>query len=173
MTKVTGPIPDKHHSCTIPSDTHQVTTSLRIPTAVFLKLCIPFWTTSPSLLLYRKCGSRHLVNLISNISKSIILITTKIILSVLFDNDDYVSTIYGMNTFHAMGGIKCITPGRIAEKETEMTKVKEIPSAEDIGQLGYVPLQVFKNTVTGLGNVTMEDLQYLNPLTGYTIAKCR
>ncbi|KAJ8877081.1 hypothetical protein PR048_021533 [Dryococelus australis] len=32
------------HGFMIPPATHKVTTSLRIPTAVFLKLCMPFWT---------------------------------------------------------------------------------------------------------------------------------
>ncbi|KAJ8877080.1 hypothetical protein PR048_021532 [Dryococelus australis] len=120
---------------------------------------------SLGLLLYRKYSSRNLLE-ISVIYHPHPNVLQTSFCQFVFDNTDFNgSTIDGMNTFHTIGGIKCITPGSMVENETEMTK--------DIGKLGYVPLQVFENTVTGLGNATMEDLQYLNPLTEDVPFKCR
>lgn len=139
--------------------------------------------SSLSALLYRKYGSRNLINLISSmgfcssyhdaqqLEISAIYhpppnVLQRPFCQFVFDNADFnVSTVDGMNTFHAMGGIKCITPGSMVANETEITKVIKIPSAEEIAKLGYIPLQVFENTGTGLGNVTTENLQDLNPLT--------
>ncbi|GBM04809.1 hypothetical protein AVEN_20240-1 [Araneus ventricosus] len=48
----------------------------------------------------------------------------------VFDNSDIDET----NTFNAMGGIQCITPGPLESKRTIIDRVKQIPGATAIGE---------------------------------------
>ncbi|KAJ8887673.1 hypothetical protein PR048_013891 [Dryococelus australis] len=71
-----------------------------------------------------------------------------------FDNADYnVITINGLGTFHAMGGIKVVTPFQVTSPEEPITRLNNIPTAEEIGMKGLIPLNgtgLQKIKITGL-----------------------
>lgn len=51
----------------------------------------------------------------------------------VFDNADVnIETIDGLNTFHAMGGIQCITPFTSVFFETNIKKIKTSLAAQTI-----------------------------------------
>ena len=48
------------------------------------------------------------------------------LLSVCFDNADHnVNTIDGVKTFHAMGGMMCVTPSSLISSEPEIPRIKK------------------------------------------------
>lgn len=137
---------------------------------------------SISLLLYRKFGSRNLVDLLANLgfcetyheaqklemstiqySKPGSIIKTGNFNQFVFDNIDFnVCTIDGLNTFHAMGGIRCITPSSSIEKGSEMPRLKESTSTKDMGSLGIVPLQTFQGSGASLQSVKVKQIEVPN-----------
>ncbi|KAJ8896678.1 hypothetical protein PR048_002023 [Dryococelus australis] len=61
----------------------------------------------------------------------------------VFDNTDFnVCTIDGLNTFHAMGGIRCTTPESSAIRRTEIPRLTKISSSKSSGELRVLPLEV-------------------------------
>ncbi|KAJ8867663.1 hypothetical protein PR048_031466 [Dryococelus australis] len=61
----------------------------------------------------------------------------------VFDNADFnVCTIDGLNTFHAMGGIRCTAPESSVIRRTEISKLTKIPSSKSSGEFGVLPLEV-------------------------------
>lgn len=117
---------------------------------------------SLSLLLYRKYASKHLIDLLASLGFCASYHEAqKLEISAIysakpgfkmgafnqfvFDNVDFnVCTIDGLNTLHAMGGIRCITPSNSLEKGEDMPRLNHMPSSHDIGELGIVPLQSFQ-----------------------------
>lgn len=62
----------------------------------------------------------------------------------IFDNID-VATLDGLNTFHSIGGIKCITPAWVLPSVEKIKRLKTPPSAVEVGKLGVLELQEFEN----------------------------
>ena len=85
----------------------------------------------------------------------------------VYDNADHnTCTIDGRNTFHAMGGIICATPASEISTNTKIERLARIPSANNVGAFGFVPLQNFQRGVhAGLKNIVIEDVTINNPLT--------
>lgn len=93
----------------------------------------------------------------------------------VFDNADHnVNTIDGFQTFHAMGGIQCITPTTSVSSNEIIPKLKKIPSACTVGTFGHIPLKTFqKSNKFGLANITIEDLSKRNPVPSeVTLTPC-
>lgn len=121
---------------------------------------------SLSLFLYRKYGSKHLIDVLASLGFcasyyeaqkleiSAIYYAkpdfeTRAFNQFVFDNVDFnVCTIDGLNTLHAMGGIRCITPSNSLKKRGDIPRLKHMPSSHDIGELGIVPLQTFQKGAT-------------------------
>ena len=82
----------------------------------------------------------------------------------VFDNADFnVATLRGHDTFHAMGGIACVTPAGNSEK-FRIKRIVDIPHADIIGKYGRVPIKTFsKPLVPALRSVTVEALQEIPP----------
>lgn len=88
----------------------------------------------------------------------------------VFNNaDQNVNTIDGLHTFHAMGGIECVTPASAVACEVRIPKLKAIPSRDIIGSFGTLPLETFHGYKEGAGleNVPVENLSKKNPAVRY------
>ena len=136
-----------------------------------------------ALFIHRKFGSENLVNLLAGLgfsgtyheAQQLELSTVYHIeepaprvtfCQYVFDNADFnVSTTDGWNTFHSMGGIKCITPASALPPSEEVQRLKSAPSATEVGHLGVMELQTFEHrTSNALRQITVLDLNMLNPI---------
>lgn len=116
--------------------------------------------------LYKKFGSKQLINILSSLgfsssySESVLFEISAIMRpgitiepdafsQFVFDNADFnTSTLDGLNTFHAMGGIHCVTPKTAITPDQIIPRISRMPSAKVVGQYGAIPMQVFqKNKV--------------------------
>ena len=84
----------------------------------------------------------------------------------IFDNADFiVATLDGLNTFHSMGGIKCITPAQALPPAENIKRLKTAPSAVEVGKLGVLVLQAFVNVdKNALKQIVVQDLNLKNPI---------
>lgn len=136
-----------------------------------------------AVVLNRKYGSRVLLNLLSSLGFSAsyheaVLFETSAIMSpqshimseaftqFVYDNADHnVSTIDGSNTFHAMGGIQCVTPAQSVATVGIIPRLRKLPKAHFLGAFGTVPLKSYeKKSAGGLRAVIVKDLSSLNPI---------
>ena len=147
-----------------------------------ISACRPKSFISPVLLaialyIHRKYASRELIDILSSISfaddyREIQRFENSLISTCqpsyalnsftqfVFDNADFnISTLTGHNTFHAMGGIACVThPGTVDKSPIKRT-VKS-PPAELLGTFGKIPIKTYsKPAVPGLQSVTVEPLK--------------
>ncbi|CAH1155651.1 unnamed protein product [Phaedon cochleariae] len=85
----------------------------------------------------------------------------------VFDNADVnINTIDGLNTFHTMGGIQCVTPSTTVSSDGKIKRLSNIPRAHTIGQFGNVPLRTFHKTGNnGLTRINIKDLNEINPIS--------
>lgn len=139
--------------------------------------------TGISGYLYRKFGSKHLIEILSYLGFSASyyeasLLETSAVLQpqktqvqeeafcqFVFDNADYnIMTIDGTGTFHGMGGIMCVTPHHALFPQESMKRLTQLSTAETVKKAGHVQLQTFGGS-GGLQDVTIEDLQKLNPIS--------
>ena len=59
----------------------------------------------------------------------------------ILDNADFnVNTLDGHNTFHSMGGIKCVTPAVVSKSNSPVPRHMNPPKASVIGSFGQVPI---------------------------------
>lgn len=78
----------------------------------------------------------------------------------VFDNADFdVCTIDGLNTFHSMGGIRCITPANSIQKGSRIPRLIKMPKSSETEKIGIIPLKTFQAKGNGLHNVLVENLQ--------------
>jgi len=79
------------------------------------------------------------------------------IINFVFDNADHnTCTIDGRDTFHAMGGIKCVTPSSFV-KSRDINRLKKAPTADLSGKFGFYPVKNFKKGDTySMKNVKMK-----------------
>ena len=135
--------------------------------------------------LFKKYGSKELIDLLAALGfcssyqevkrfeaaclqQSPDRVMNDAFIQMAFDNADVnVDTIDGLNTFHAMGGIQCVTPGTSVTPGSPIEKVKHVPSALTVGEFGHVPVMTFQRTVKeGLRTIKISDLnQYVLPDT--------
>lgn len=78
----------------------------------------------------------------------------------VFDNADFnVATLTGHNTFHAMGGIACVTPPSTVDKAPIKRRMQPLP-AELAGTFGQIPIRTYsKPIVSALQAVIIEPMQ--------------
>lgn len=111
--------------------------------------------------LFRKTGSRTIVNTVSNFGfcsayNDVSLLESSAAISwkpdvegdsfcqYVFDNADFnIQTLSGKGTFHSMGGIKCITPSRTVRTQ-EINKLRSIPSSNEIAAAGNIKIRKFE-----------------------------
>lgn len=133
-----------------------------------------------ALYIHRKYATRELKDILSSISfaddykeaqhfENSLLSTSEPFCGLngftqfVFDNADFnVATLTGHNTFHAMGGIACVTPSGTVDKSPTKRTVKA-PSAELLGTFGQIPIKTYsKPAVPGLQSVIVEPLKISN-----------
>lgn len=130
--------------------------------------------TSLALTLHRLYGSKHLINMLSTMgvcssyneatiySASLVSAGSPNVeqdgfIQHVFDNADVnVRTLDGLGTFHAMGGIQCITPGSCVKAETTVQRISagSFCNTTSIREYAY-PL---KKRNTGLSKMIIKDL---------------
>ncbi|CAK1580968.1 unnamed protein product [Parnassius mnemosyne] len=139
--------------------------------------------SSIALLIYRKYGSKNLVDLLSKLGLSASYyeaqrlelstihhteepIPIGTFIQFVFDNADFnVSTLDGRNTFHSMGGIKCITPANTLHASTNVKRLNSAPPQEEVGQLGVLEVHTLEGRGTNaLQQMIIEDLSFLKPI---------
>jgi len=75
----------------------------------------------------------------------------------VFDNADvHVRTIEGLNTFHVMGGIQCITPGTSVQTQTKTDRVTSGTFSADTIQIKY-----YEKILEGLKTISLSDYTQL------------
>lgn len=85
----------------------------------------------------------------------------------VFDNVDVnVRTLDGLNTFNAMSGIQCISPGSIVEINI---KVERIQSGTFNSNITTTPILNYTKKKKASLNLIVEDLQELLNLNNMTI----
>ena len=143
--------------------------------------------TSFGTYLYRKFGSKHLVNLCSamgfscsyseamHVESSAIVrgeasptIEKGAFIQFVFDNADVnVNTLDGENTFHEMGGIMIITPHSAVLPDRSIPRLNKYVSADTISSYAVSQLKqcsVRKNA--GLSAISITDLQEVFQVAG-------
>lgn len=130
-----------------------------------------------SLFLHRKYGSRRLIDLLANMGFCATYHEAQILemsalqnaqpsvmensfFQFVFDNIDFnPCTINGVDSFHAMGGIKCIAPSTCVERSGSGTpRLTKMPTSLEIGKIGIIPLETLRVKEVGLQSVTVQEL---------------
>jgi hypothetical protein len=132
--------------------------------------------TGIGLTLHRLYGSKHLIDVLASMGVCVSYnevnqymnsligsgspkISEEAFIQYVFDNADVnVRTLDGLNTFHAMGGIKCITPSTSVETQVEVERITSgtfVP--ETIRILSYAK----PKNLSGLSKVIIEDINDL------------
>ena len=58
----------------------------------------------------------------------------------IFDNADHnINTIDGYDTFHCMGGLKCVTPQQETDNSRVIKRIQKDPGSSEIARFGNVP----------------------------------
>jgi hypothetical protein len=133
-----------------------------------------------SVHLHRRYGSKILIDTLHNLGmcasykeavkyeSSVTLnaqatINPDSYLQLVFDNADHnLNTIDGRNTFHAMGGIQCVTPATGITLSDKIPRSPVAPLASHSGSVGLRPVTFYKPPpVSGYSKITIEDLSSL------------
>ena len=87
------------------------------------------------------------------------------LVNFVFDNADVnIRTLTGLGTWHAMGGIACVTPVGAEHTETEIPRSTRIRSAAQIGNFAQIPIRKYKESqVTGLNKCVFGSLDTPQP----------
>ena len=134
---------------------------------------------SVALYMHRRYGCKDLVNMVHNLGFlesyiEAVRYQNSLLLDSLtpdstpsegsvqfaFDNGDFnTNTLDGHNTFHTMGGMKCVTLATNIEKRTPVPRIKESVRAYVVGTFGNVPIRIYKKPNTpGLQRITVRSL---------------
>lgn len=127
--------------------------------------------------LYRKYGSRDLVDIADRLGFCCSYQEIKIFeiscmrhpqssphlgtfSQFVFDNADVnMDTIDGSNTFHAMGGVQCVTPVVLSSStDTAIVRQKNVPRASVVGEEGAVPIRTFEKAGVSFKNMFFSNL---------------
>ncbi|KAK3918980.1 2,3-bisphosphoglycerate-independent phosphoglycerate mutase 1 [Frankliniella fusca] len=97
--------------------------------------------------------------------------TSHVLVQFVFDNADFnISTIDGLNTFHVMGGIKCISPARTVSLEFDVPRCSGSQTV-DAALHGAIPLSPYKPSLeSGFQKITVEDLRPGQPYQYATVS---
>ena len=139
--------------------------------------CVSPFLLGIAVYIHRKYGSKELIGLLNNVgfSESYVevqryeyslfadmpdSVSEQGFAQFVFDNADFnIRTIDGHNTFHSMGGIKCITlvpPSRTAQT---VKRVLNPPKSSVIGSFANIPVETYhKPLVKGLSKIVIKDI---------------
>lgn len=134
--------------------------------------------------LYKKFGSRNLINVLSALGFSSTYEEVSLFESsciqrqqpcilpdafsqFVFDNADFnVNTLNGHGTFHAMGGIHCVTPFDAINRDQAIPRIPKKLSATALGNFGTVPLISYgKPKLNDLQTLLVADIDRIRPIS--------
>lgn len=95
--------------------------------------------------MYKKFGSRHLIDVLSTwdfVLRTNHFLSRPAFSQFVIDNADFnVNTVDGTDTFHAMGGIHCVTHFDAINRDQPIACLaKQIKSSVELGNFGTVSL---------------------------------
>lgn len=123
-----------------------------------------------SVYLYRKYGSKNLINFFHSIGvcssyaeattylncatvHSAPVIDESAFIQYVFDNADFnIRTLTGLGTFHSLGGIKCVSPSNAVTMRS--TFPRDISTKID-SKANQIPLLSYKPLVNGMKSITL------------------
>lgn len=141
-----------------------------------------------ALTLHRLYGSKHLINMLSSMGvcasyyeasvyiNSLInagspIVNEDAFIQHVFDNADVnVRTLDGLNTFHAMGGVQCITPDSSVETQLKVARISSGTFNPECIRIRSYPKKKARN---GLSSITVKDYSELKAELGnsdFTVA---
>ncbi|GBM45684.1 hypothetical protein AVEN_237921-1 [Araneus ventricosus] len=154
----------------------------------------PAWylfARSAALFVIRKFGTKSLINLLSSLgfcasyheAQQLELLTiyhsvqptpAGTFCQYIFGNAYFnVATLDSLNTFHSMGGTKCITPSRALPPADSTKRVKSVPTDEEVGKLGVLELLISENVkMSALQQIVFQDLNVLNHIPSQIFSSC-
>lgn len=139
--------------------------------------------TALSTFLGKTFGSRKLISLLSYLGfcvsydESLVFESSSVLLESLnlkkpdkesfvqfvFDNADAnTNTLDGLNSFHAMGGIQCITPPRKNVVNTTFLRTTNNRNTAS-GSFGHIPLQYYNKGENSLKAIQIKDVRDTTP----------
>ncbi|PHT96242.1 hypothetical protein BC332_34832 [Capsicum chinense] len=149
---------------------------------------------SVAVLIYKKYGSKRLIDVleslsvcssyheakkfeVSSIMRTPLEIDQNSFSQFIFDNADFnTQTIDGLQTFHAMGGVQCITPRKAIPPDQIIERINKIPLAKELAERGVTRVEIFeKKSNIGLQDmkiIPLKDIQTIsesNPLSFHDI----
>ncbi|GBP85751.1 hypothetical protein EVAR_97247_1 [Eumeta japonica] len=128
------------------------------------------------IYMNRKCGSKTVINIlaklgvcasyhsitlheISAIKSNVIKIEPSAFLQYVFDNADHnPSSLDGLNSFHCMGGICCVTPSQALTTFGEVSKLDRLPTATAISEEGKITLEKLPTNQFSLESIQFIDI---------------
>lgn len=128
------------------------------------------------IYLNRKCGSKTVINIlaklgvcasyhsvalheISAMKSNVIKIEPSAFLQYVFDNADHnPSTLDGLNSFHCMGGICCVTPSTALTTFGEVAKLNRLPTAVEISEEGKINIEQLPTNQFSLESIEFIDI---------------
>lgn len=112
---------------------------------------------SIALYIHRKSGLRSLVDMLhsfgfcasynevkkllaSNVNHDLPSVKKDGFIQFVFDNADHnINAIDGKDTFHSLGGIKCITPSHALIPSEPLKRLNTVPKAEELANINRIP----------------------------------
>ncbi|GBP42632.1 hypothetical protein EVAR_87183_1 [Eumeta japonica] len=107
------------------------------------------------------CSSYHSIALheISAIKSNVIKIEPSAFVQYVFDNADHnPSTLDGLNSFHCMGGICCVTPSTALTTFGEVPKLDPLPTAVEISDEGKINIEQLPTNEFSLESIEFVDI---------------
>lgn len=129
-----------------------------------------------AVYLFRKTGSKNIIDIVSSLGycssyREVTLFESSAVQSwepiiqnesfsqFVFDNaDSNIATLTGKGTFHAMGGIRTITPSSAIKPQT-VDKLCKIPTANEISEARKIPQLTFQRyNRKGIEEIPLNDV---------------
>lgn len=128
------------------------------------------------IYLNRKCGSKTIINMlaklgvcasyhsvalheISAMKSNVIKIEPSAFVQYVFDNADHnPSTLDGLNSFHCMGGICCVTPSTALTTFGEVAKLDRLPTAVEISEESKINIEQLPTNEFSLESIQFIDI---------------
>ena len=87
------------------------------------------------------------------------------LVNFVFDNADVnVRTLTGLDIWHALGGIACVSPSETNSCEMEAVRSTEIRSSVQVGKFAQIPIKAYKKShVSGLKQCLLGHLEIPKP----------
>jgi len=87
---------------------------------------------------------------------------------IFYNADHNINTLDGLNTYHSMGGIRCITPKQFVKSGCPINQLKSIIPSIKVGTIHQIAFQTFeKEGKMGFTKIILEYLSRLGTISNY------